>query len=275
VLSYNGQNILQPMFSSATGSIPVDSVVSKSIAVPSDLLPGRAVIELHTVDSTWSGDIVPENNSTTLSFTVSGVPQAVIDVFANQLPILDGDYLGSHPEITLRPRAAILSTGIPSSMRMYVDGSIVSSSTSPLPGSGEIARFEPVLSAGRHLLRAVLIMGTDSVSRTISVNVTDEVSLHNVFNYPNPFARLTDFTFEATGEPEQLVIRVYTVAGRKIREIAGAASQFGIGPGRYKIPWDGRDQDGDDIGNGMYFYQVQATAQGKTVSSIGKMVRVR
>ena len=39
--------------------------------------------------------------------------------------------------------------------------------------------------------------------------------------------------------------------------------------------WDGRDNDGDDVANGYYFYQVQVSAGEKTEAAIGKMVRVR
>jgi flagellar hook assembly protein FlgD len=34
-------------------------------------------------------------------------------------------------------------------------------------------------------------------------------------------------------------------------------------PGEYKVQWDGRDETGQAVGSGMYFYRLQVTG-GKT-----------
>jgi hypothetical protein len=41
------------------------------------------------------------------------------------------------------------------------------------------------------------------------------------------------------------------------------------------IPWDGRDNEGDEIANGYYFYQLQTRGEGSIVSGIEKMVKLR
>jgi hypothetical protein len=65
--------------------------------------------------------------------------------------------------------------------------------------------------------------------------------LLQVFNYPNPFSDNTYFTFELRGiiPPQEFKIKIFTVAGRLIREINVPTSSLQIGFN--KIPWDGRD----------------------------------
>jgi flagellar hook assembly protein FlgD len=47
-------------------------------------------------------------------------------------------------------------------------------------------------------------------------------------------------------------VRVYTVAGRLIQrlELVHVSDQF------VRIPWDGRDREGEHVANGVYLYKV-------------------
>ncbi len=79
--------------------------------------------------------------------------------------------------------------------------------------------------------------------------------LLQVYNYPNPFSDNTNFTFELRGiiPPEEFKIKIFTVAGRLIKELTPSSPlQIGFN----KIYWDGKDQDGDEIANGLYFYKI-------------------
>jgi flagellar hook assembly protein FlgD len=57
-----------------------------------------------------------------------------------------------------------------------------------------------------------------------------------------------------TNIPEELKISVYTIAGRKIKEIIKNSSDLKVGFN--KISWNGKDQDGDIIANGTYLYKI-------------------
>ena len=118
---------------------------------------------------------------------------------------------------------------------------------------------------GKHTLRIVARVSNalgyvDSLLRDIALSVVDEYRILQLFNYPNPFASETYFSYVLTGArpPDEGTIRVFTVAGRKIRQIAIPSSSLQIGVNR--VFWDGRDNDGDDVANGYYFYQVQVSA---------------
>ncbi|MEM6644604.1 MAG: transporter, partial [Bacteroidota bacterium] len=93
----------------------------------------------------------------------------------------------------------------------------------------------------------------------ISFEVVNESTITHFYPYPNPFSTRCQFVFTLTGStiPSQLKIQILTVSGRVVREI----TQDEIGPIRIgnnitSYAWDGRDQYGDQLANGVYFYKV-------------------
>ena len=95
----------------------------------------------------------------------------------------------------------------------------------------------------------------------------------NVYNYPNPFADDTYFTFKLTQIPDEIKIKVFTIAGRLIKEFILNSSQLNFDLN--KVYWDGRDQDGDQIGNGVYLYKVIMDVDGKKQDITQKLAVVR
>lgn len=114
---------------------------------------------------------------------------------------------------------------------------------------------------------------TDTVSITKRFIIMKEPKLLNVYNYPNPFSNDTYFTFKLTQIPEELKILVYTVAGRKIRSID--LPQTSLRYDLNKIYWDGRDQDGDQVANGVYLYRIIMKKAGKTETITEKLAIIR
>jgi flagellar hook assembly protein FlgD len=103
--------------------------------------------------------------------------------------------------------------------------------------------------------------------------VTNDLELQNVYNYPNPFSKETYFTFILTQIPDEVQIKIYTVAGRLIKEFKLSSSE--LTTNFNKIFWDGRDEDGDLIGNGVYLYKVIAKKGDRVTSTIQKLAVVR
>ncbi|MBN8546398.1 MAG: type IX secretion system sortase PorU [Ignavibacteria bacterium] len=95
-----------------------------------------------------------------------------------------------------------------------------------------------------------------------------------VMNYPNPFSSNTFFTFQHNiAGTVDVRILIYTVAGRKIKEI----DSKWVNDRFVRIEWDGRDQDGDLAGNGTYLYKliVKPSNGGETKTVLGKLSIVR
>ncbi len=102
----------------------------------------------------------------------------------------------------------------------------------------------------------------------------DNLAVSNVYNYPNPFSGNTTFTFQQNlNTPLDLKIKIYTIAGRLIREI----ERNDVEESYVLVPWDGRDQDGNLIANGTYFYKlIVKTSDGKyNTDVIGKLAVIR
>src|SRR5262245_36711049 len=80
---------------------------------------------------------------------------------------------------------------------------------------------------------------------------------------PNPFRSSTAIRFPLEAN-ETGTIRIYTAAGRLVREVPVA----GTGASFREFVWDGRDGGGKALPSGLYFYRVQAgfrTAVGRVV----------
>lgn len=130
----------------------------------------------------------------------------------------------------------------------------------PFPDSRAVIIWKPTFEDGQHTLIITAKDSSnnyfDSTSYNINFDVYSNPDLRDIYNYPNPFKDDTYFTFELRGvvPPEEFRIKIFTVAGRLIREMNIPQPELRIGFN--KILWDGRDQDGDLIANGIYFYKI-------------------
>jgi flagellar hook assembly protein FlgD len=130
------------------------------------------------------------------------------------------------------------------------------------------------LADGAHTLE-VSVLG---LAKTKTFSVQNKVTLYQPLNYPNPMRdETTFFSFILSADVDRVVIAIYTVNGRKVHEMNGLAGRAGYNPapGDPAIEWDGRDEDGDEMANGVYLYRVRAVSAGRTAEAIGKLVILR
>lgn len=100
--------------------------------------------------------------------------------------------------------------------------------------------------------------------------VSQNIEVLNVYNYPNPFKDGTNFTFVLTQIPDEIDIKIFTIAGRLIKQIK--VSQNDLTTNFNKIFWDGKDEDGDDLANGVYLYKLTMRKDQKVQSVLQKLV---
>jgi len=105
--------------------------------------------------------------------------------------------------------------------------------------------------------------GNLSATLDYSVNfkVITRSSISKLLNYPNPFSTSTCFVYTMTGaeSPTNFKVQIMTVSGRVVREITTA--EFGplqVGTHQSDYCWDGKDEYGDQLANGVYLYRVVA-----------------
>ena len=105
----------------------------------------------------------------------------------------------------------------------------------------------------------------------ITFRVHDALQLLSFLNYPNPFPRKTTLTCELTAPADSLVVKIYTLSGRLIRELSLPAT-----PGFLMVEWDGRDADGVEVANGVYYAKLRVRRDGeKDITEILKMMKLR
>ena len=78
-------------------------------------------------------------------------------------------------------------------------------------------------------------------------------------NYPNPFNQTTriEFTLARSGF---VSLSIYDLLGRKVRTLASKHL-----PSGYKsVLWDGRNDSGEDVASGIYFYQLRVRDYSET-----------
>jgi hypothetical protein len=203
--------------------------------------------------------------------------------------ILNGDVVSSEPVvvITLEDNSplpidstyfTIVHTynNIPKVLR--VPGPDITFEQTPYPNNRAVITWTPKLADGRHVLEVLAKDASgnffDSTSSRSVFNVYNNPDLLQVYNYPNPFSDNTNFTFELRGiiPPEEFKIKIFTVAGRLIKELSPSSPlQIGFN----KIYWDGKDQDGDEIANGLYFYKIISKHGDEVKTVTQKLAKVK
>jgi hypothetical protein len=103
-------------------------------------------------------------------------------------------------------------------------------------------------------------------------------------NYPNPFVDQTIFSYfvNLNDDLDEFEIRIYTVSGRLIRRLDSDINNDPMDPdggarrkGYNELIWDGTDNDGNEVANGVYFAVLRGTYEGKTVEKILKVAKLR
>ena len=92
--------------------------------------------------------------------------------------------------------------------------------------------------------------------------------ISNMLNYPNPFTTSTAFVFTITGNevPQNIKIEIMTVTGKIVREITkDELGPLRIGRNITEFKWDGTDQYGQKLANGIYLYRVVTNLNGKSL----------
>ncbi|TET82834.1 hypothetical protein E3J38_01495 [candidate division TA06 bacterium] len=91
---------------------------------------------------------------------------------------------------------------------------------------------------------------------------------------PNPFTTATTISY-AVADARHTTLRIYDLTGRVVRTLVEEARE----PGYYEVVWDGRDDAGNRVPAGVYFYRLEARAEdGKRSASFSaskKMVILR
>ncbi|HEX7413645.1 MAG TPA: C25 family cysteine peptidase [Bacteroidia bacterium] len=235
----------------------------------------------------------------------------ILDVTFDGTHILNGDIVSAKPDIliTLKDENKFLALNDTSNFTVY---STSANSTAQqriyfnnnpqlqftpavLPNNSCKINYKPVLGADG--LYSLDVQAKDrsknqsgQVDYKIQYEVINKPMITEVLNYPNPFSTSTKFVFTITGSevPQTLKIQIMTITGKVVKEITREELGYlHIGRNITEYAWDGKDQYGDKLANGVYYYHVVTRLNGSEENhmntaadqyfkkGIGKMVIMR
>lgn len=142
--------------------------------------------------------------------------------------------------------------------------------------SGQVKFQMETLEEGIHTLslKAWDVNNNSSESKiTFEVKPEQTAVINRLFNYPNPFSTHTEFMLEHNQSCDVLdvLIQVYTISGKLVKTLSSQALTEGFTI--RGIGWDGRDDFGDKLANGVYVYRLLYTnEEGKKAEALQKLV---
>lgn len=286
-----------------------------SLAIPTEALNGAASTTLVINADERTPERYRTNNTLVQNFYIEGDQRhPLLEVTFDGSRILNGDIVSAAPQILVQlkdenPYLALDDTALfklwivhPDGVqrRYYVSDPAVQfypASAESLSAAQNRARIELMPTFEADGLYELIIQAEDrsgnasgSVDYKVQFEVINEATISNVLNYPNPFTTSTQFVFTLTGNtvPDDLRIQIYTVSGRLVREIRQEElGPLKVGLNRTDFRWDGTDEYGDRLANGVYLYRVIARQDGEDLgehytptsryfkNGFGKMVLLR
>ncbi|HEY5565352.1 MAG TPA: type IX secretion system sortase PorU, partial [Rhodothermia bacterium] len=298
--SYTVQNdlIYRGQARVVTGSFQATFVVPKDISF-SDL-PGRISMYASSEIGDGFGATERVDVGGTADNPVVDNEGPAIELFLNDTTFVSGGL--THPEplllVKFRDETGIntVGTGVGHEMLLVIDEDEQNAIEIGDRFEAELGSFQsgsltyrlPTQAIGDHTLRVkAWDVANNSATSVLDYIVapTEALALQNVFNYPNPMARSTRFVFEhnqPAGTPARVQLRLYSVSGRVLSVLDESETlPSGVLPGGpVQIPWDGRDDDLDELATGVYLYQLKVTVDlpsgdEDSVEHIGKLAVLR
>ncbi len=251
------------------------------------------------------------NNVVRIPFNViSDKINPLLDVTFDGTHILNGDIVSAKPYVlvTLKDENKFLALNDTNDYKLYIrypnqsvdkrlyySHSGLQFTPAQLPNNACKIEWRPeLMEDGKYKLIVQTADRTKNVSGATDYNIQFEVvnkeTVTEVLNYPNPFSTSTKFVFTLTGSetPDVFIIQIMTITGKVVREITkNELGNLHIGRNITSYAWDGRDEFGDKLANGVYLYRVITRHNGQAMEKreteadsffkkgIGKLVIMR
>ncbi len=215
----------------------------------------------------------------------------LLDVTFDGVHILNRDIVASRPDILVKlkdeARWMVLDdTSLVSVKVRYPDNSLrsfyfnnndtmqwIPAGQAPNPNNTATINLKPYFPVDGDY--ELIVSGKDQSDNTagrsdykIAFQVINKPMISNMLNYPNPFTTSTAFVFTLTGSeiPQNIRIQVLTITGKIVREITkDELGPLHIGRNMTDFKWDGTDQYGSKLANGIYLYRVVTSMNGKSL----------
>ncbi|NOT51630.1 MAG: hypothetical protein HOP10_10165 [Chitinophagaceae bacterium] len=212
----------------------------------------------------------------------------LLDVTFDGVHILNRDIVASRPDIIVKLKdeakwMILDDTALLTLQVRYPNGSLrrfyfnndtlrfTPAGQAPNPDNTAMINFRPFFPDDGEY--EMIITGKDksnneagAIEYRVLFSVINKPMISNMLNYPNPFTTSTAFVFTVTGSvvPQNIKIEIMTITGRIVREITrDELGPIHVGRNITEFKWDGTDQYGQKLANGVYLYRVVTNLNGK------------
>lgn len=219
--------------------------------------------------------------------------EPILEISVNGRPLIENMLVPHNPTLGILLQD-VNGVNIKQSLQLKIDdnyiikdGQLLDKSVT-LPDSGSNVKnvqlvFTPELSPGKHelYLKTADVNG-NIAQKTLTFTVAEGFDLIVYGNYPNPFKDQTIISYyiESNGEIDKLSVKIYATSGRLIRSKMldldpTVLDDNLLEPNYHELVWDGTDDDGNPVANGVYFAIIKGSYKGKTVKKILKMAKLK
>jgi len=138
---------------------------------------------------------------------------------------------------------------------------------SPTTGEATLSYESPLFSDTIHFKVYAKDNAGNIGLKEATFKIGEEKALWGVDNYPNPMKDRTTIIYHLSKEV-RVEIKIFTIAGRLVKELEPGISRYGVN----YAEWNGRDEKGRKVSNGIYYYMIKA---GDLDNSYGKIAVIR
>jgi hypothetical protein len=219
-------------------------------------------------------------------FSFSDDTNPFIEITANGRPLKKDMLIRSNPSIALLLQDEN-GIDLQNTFQAKLNGTPIAMEDLTIPDSitnaNSIALLAtPDLEKGVHTLDVEVADVNGNISSTsITFNVSADNQLIVHGNYPNPFSDRTIISYTASfsNRMDKLSVKIYSVSGHLIRskilQPPEDETDDILDTGYHELEWDGTDDDGNQVANGVYFVLIKAkfndTFEDKTYSFTKKL----
>lgn len=271
--------------------LPVNDTLQIGAVVSTGALPGANTVY---IEANPDSDQLEQHHFNNFAFRNLYVKpdslNPLLDVTFDGMHILNRDIVSSKPDIMIKLKdeakwMALDDTSLLTLQVRFPNGSLrrfyfnndtlrfTPAGQAPVTDNTATLNFKPYFQQdGEYEL---IISGKDrseneagAIEYRVLFEVINKPMISNMLNYPNPFTSSTAFVFTITGNevPQNIKIEIMTVTGKIVREITkDELGPLRIGRNITEFKWDGTDQYGQKLANGIYLYRVITNLNGKAL----------
>ncbi len=286
----NHQNIIPYRLKKLTTVAPNDTV-HLDVHITTESLSGNNTI---FVNFNPDNDQVEQHTFNNFAFRSLYVKpdslHPLLDVTFDGVHILNHDIISSKPDIIVKLKdeakwMILNDTTLLTLHVRYPDGSLrrfffnndtlkfTPAGQAPNPDNTATINFKPYFAKDGDY--ELIVTGKDRSENTagnieyrVGFQVINKPMISNLLNYPNPFTTSTAFVFYITGSevPQNIRIQIMTITGKIVRDITkDELGPLHVGRNITEFKWDGTDQYGQKLANGIYLYRVITNLNGKSL----------